>query len=306
MNKLISIVGPTASGKTQTAWQLAKHLIEQKKFQRVDLISADSRQVYQGMEILTGSDLPADYRPGPIYFHGISLIRPDQEWSLAHFQNYAWPIMINSWQNQGLVILVGGTGLYHDHLLSTDQQIGQSPNLAVRQKASELSLAELQNWLREVDQVYFDQLNHSDQYNPRRLIRALEIKLADRKLTATLPFWANWVDQIVHRYVGLMITDLADLKSKIEKRVIARLDSGVLAEVEKLLADYPPNLPAFSATGMKEINSFLASQIDRNQLIELWTRREFQYAKRQLTWWKKHPDMSWLASDDHVYLKIDV
>src|SRR5258708_7607692 len=145
MRQLISIVGSTAKGKTDFAFQVAQNLTE--KFSSVEIISADSRQVYKGMEIGTGVDLPATL-PSGVHFFGTSLIKPNEEWSVAHFRNYAQQILELSWKKNARPILVGGTGLYHRQVLSHDSQLMVKPNEHVRKEAEQKNVTELQSWLQ--------------------------------------------------------------------------------------------------------------------------------------------------------------
>jgi len=297
MKSLVSIIGPTATGKTKLALLLAEKFSQ--NFACIDVISADSRQVYKGMEIGTGVDMPPDFKRevGENFFqkgnermHGVSFLRPDEEWSVTHFQKFAREVIENSWAQNGLPMLVGGTGLYHRHLFNDDPQLEIKPNEEVRKKAVTMSIAELQNWLQKVDATKWELMNNSDRQNPRRLVRAIEVALSEKprdEQKSQPPF--------THIEIGL--TDsIEHISEKIRQRVEERLQNGVLAEVEKLIADYPPEVwkgPAFSATGYKEIRQFLEGTLSREEMIELWTRREIQYAKRQLTWWKKDFKGQW-------------
>ena len=279
--RVISIVGPTAVGKTAFALQLAKVALVQKKYAGVDLISADSRQVYRGLEIVSGADVPDDL-PYETTLSGVGLINPDQEWSVSHFQQYAQLIIERAFFHRRLPIIVGGTGLYHDRLFETDSQLHVGPNQEIRTKAEAMSVEQLQQWMQEVDPERFGKMNHSDQHNPRRLVRALEITLAAKPLTNK----STSEQKISHVYVGL-IDDLEKIEQKIRKRVEERFKHGAVGEVERLVKTYTDrSLPAFSATGLREIEDYLEQAITEEECLEKWSLREFQYAKRQLTWWK--------------------
>ncbi len=147
-----------------------------------------------------------------------------------------------------------------------------------------MSVVELQIWLQKVATAKWESMNNSDRQNPRRLIRAIEISVSEEphaKQKPQLPF--------THIEIGLM-NSIEHISEKIRQRVEERLQNGMLAEVEKLIADYRPEMwkgPAFSATGYKEVRQFLEGILSREEMVELWVRREIQYAKRQLTWWKK-------------------
>ncbi len=304
---LFSIVGPTANGKTGFAFNLA----EAFDFSW-NVISADSRQVYKGMEIGTGVDLPANFsktgpdeldpfpyfQDGKLTLHGVSLCNPNEAWSLTHFRKLCQPILQKSWSDQSSVpVIVGGTGLYHRQLFNQDVQLELAPNFELRANAEALPVIELQEWLAKLDAAKLAALNNSDKQNPRRLIRAIEVAEHSKVGLQPEPPSKSLIDdsEIRHLQIGL-VDELENIAVKIQQRVEERLRLGMIAEVEKLLSEYSPTdweLPAFSATGYKEVRAYLADQLDLSQMKELWCRRELQYAKRQLTWWKKESGITW-------------
>ncbi|MGD9129146.1 MAG: tRNA (adenosine(37)-N6)-dimethylallyltransferase MiaA [Candidatus Woesebacteria bacterium] len=307
MKQLISIIGPTATGKTSLALAIAKQLLKNKEYEGIELISADSRQVYQGLSIITGADVPANFQETKakadypyfqhnskkINLHGVAVIKPNQEWSVAHFKKLALQIIQEAWQKQHLAIVVGGTGLYHQHLFSKSNYFGIPANKELRNKAEKMKLPELQEWLKKINQEKFNQLNRSDKNNPRRLIRRIEIELfvknSQAKIKAKDKFKPD--SQLL---IGLQ-NKLANIKEKIKQRVKQRWQSGAKKEVKAIIRKYPnEKLPALSATGVKEISQFLRNEITEKECLNLWTLREYQYAKRQITWWKKRPGINWL------------
>jgi tRNA dimethylallyltransferase len=316
---VLSVVGPTATGKTAYAFNLAEQLIQDHNLPLVSIISADSRQVYQGLEIVSGADIPANFSPqsyapgwpfaakhffekGKLELHGVSCIRPDTEWSLAHFQRFAHKIIADTWNKNGAVIIVGGTGLYHTRLFSTELQTKSGPDQKLRKQSMTKSLSQLQTMVKEKSATFFEEMTVSDQHNPRRLIRAIEQLQNNTQKEEPSDF--DLVSPSKHQIMGL--TDsIENIESKIQKRVIARLKNGAIQEVEQLTAKYADqtSLAIFSATGVKEIIAFLQEKISKEELEELWIRRERQYAKRQLTWWKKHHAGLWLDAD--TLLAID-
>jgi tRNA dimethylallyltransferase len=268
---------------------LAKKL--SSTFTTIDLISVDSRQLYKGMEVGTGVDVPFS-QIGNIYIHGLGMLKPDEQWSVAQFQSFAQERIQKSLQNVGLPILIGGTGLYTQHIFQEDPQLFVPPNEQIRQKAAELSLIEIQNWLQKVSPEKFNSMNESDQKNPRRLVRAIEVT-EFKKNKGEFPLQPNnfpWKEELQILEIGLIDT-IEHIETKIRARVLKRLDDGMIEEVQKLIVDYSEELwqkmPAFSATGYKEVRAYIEEKIAKEDMIELWSRREIQYAKRQLTWFKK-------------------
>lgn len=303
--KIFSIIGPTAVGKTSFTLELTEEILKNKDYSGIDLISADSRQVYQGLEIISGADIPPRFKKNKemvfshsfftknkVSLHGVAIISPEKEWSVAHFQDLAWEVIELARQENHLVIVIGGTGLYHDQLLNRDVALRVKPNDKVRKKAEQLELKDLQSWAQEINPARFLQMNNSDVNNPRRLIRMIEIGLAvaqQKKNDSDLG-----VEQI---YIGLN-QDLANIEQKIKQRVLKRFSGEAITEVKKLQQKYDDwSLPALSALGVSEISQYLNNFFSREECLSQWTLHELQYARRQLTWWKNR-DVAWFEIDE--------
>jgi len=331
LNNCISIVGPTACGKTERALEVARQLVKEKQVPGVDIISADSRQVYKGLEILTGADVPEGFEAvllrqaqhdsltaqydghasqydgnkpqsdlphftnseGSIHIFGILMIEPTEEWSLAHFVNFARKILQESWANGRLPILVGGTGLYHKHLFSDDKTPQIPQNEDFRIEAQKKSVEELQQKLNGIDANRLELMNESDRENPRRLIRAIEVaiwqqKHRDSSLLQTGSTGSPVVWSQVNNQVEFVSAPLETIKERIEERVQKRFTSGAVQEVQNLLKlNLPENSPVITTLGVLEIKQYLEGSLSDQECQKLWALHEFQYAKRQLTWWKK-------------------
>lgn len=323
----ISIVGPTAVGKTSLALWLAEQLLAAELIESVDLVSADSRQVYQGLELATGADVPADFvrhhlsvaeldekqhvdpssfsllpsslpyfQRGAIRWHGVSVIKPDQEWSMGHFRQLVEVVTQAFDSPKRLIIIVGGTGLYHEYATSRDPQLFIPPNEELREALEGLAVAELQAELGRRDPAKLESFNDSDRHNPRRLMRAIEIA----EFKTRTPSWSTQPAVMAPLTMALTVGIQASLdvmEQAITQRVTERLEQGVVSEVEGTFAHYPnPKLPAFSATGVKDVLAYVQGNIDWEELKQLWSLHEFQYAKRQLTWWKKRSAVAWVDS----------
>ena len=307
-NKLISILGTTATGKTDLALQLAdKFLASYPNIKGIAIISADSRQIYQGLEILSGADIPATFiqqkndqayhywrhQTQPITWHGTAIIKPNQDWSLTHFRELAIKLIKQSWQSNWLPIIIGGTGLYHYHLFNNDPDIYVQPDEKWRKKATQLTVLQLQEQLKKLDHKRFTAMNQSDQKNPRRLIRAIEIIQGLTQATARVKNRAHF-DQPKSYAQLILATDQATLDSKIKKRVKKRFINGAIQEIESLLAlKLKPNSPSLTTTGVKPLTKFLQKEIPATEALRLWTTQEIQYSKRQLTWLKKYAQGKW-------------
>lgn len=322
-NKLLSIIGPTAVGKTSFVLQLVNFLnknspnkIDKKlnksiTFNGYDLISADSRQVYKDLMIISGADIPPDFvrknsdvnyenndksyfQKDNIRLFGLLDLDYLDEWSLAHFKKFAQQLIVKAWSENRLPIIVGGTGLYHDHLFNDSSQIWIKPNLKLRDELSQFSLIDLQKKLKEISQKKFDQMNNSDQNNPVRLIRAIEVESSEN-IDLEEKEGNNEKPSYDHLIIGL-IDELLSIEARIKERVKKRFNNGAIAEVENLMLKIEElglNKQITTATGVREIRAYLDGQIDKQECLEKWSLREYQYAKRQLTWWKNKKNINW-------------
>lgn len=295
-------------GKTSFTLELAEEILKNKDYSGIDLISADSRQVYLGLEIISGADIPAEfklnksekftypfYSKGGINLHGVSIVSPDEEWSVAHFQDLAWEVIKLAEQENRLVIVIGGTGLYHDQLSNLSPSLRVKPDDEARKQAEEMKLSELQEWAEKVNPDRYARMNNSDVNNPRRLIRVIEIGLKNSTQLET-ESTLN-LEQI---YLGLN-QDLKKIETKIKKRVLERFSDQSIPEVKQLQEKYQDwSLPAFSALGVSEIGQYLNGLFSKEECLSLWTLHELQYARRQLTWWKNR-EVAWFEIDNHKW-----
>ena len=277
MNKLLCIVGPTASGKTRLAVELSG------LFPSI-LVSADSRQVYQGMDIVTGKD-----HPGDVKIAGIDIVGPGQESSVAVWHRAVMPVITKAWQENKLPIIVGGTGLYIKALTSNIKTMNVPHNPTLRKGLESLSVLDLQTTLSDLDKAKLAFLNKSDLNNPRRLVRAIEV--ASYTKTHKFPK-SDFVppDSLI---IGLSHADSSRYQESIKSRVVKRIEAGAIKETQDLLKSYPSTLASFSSLGYKHIISYLDKESTDEELVTNWTKSELSYAKRQLTWFKKIPDILW-------------
>ncbi|MFZ2199346.1 MAG: tRNA (adenosine(37)-N6)-dimethylallyltransferase MiaA [Microgenomates group bacterium] len=271
MNKLVCIVGPTATGKTAKAIELSK---EKPSI----IISADSRQVYRGMDIVTGKD-----HPHGVSIYGIDIVEPDQPISVAVWYDSVMPHINQAWADDKQVILVGGTGLYVKALTNGIETMGVEIDQSLRDGLAPLSITELQARLKALDLPKFESMNASDSFNPRRLIRAIEISLSRVELQRTD------LCKITSKMIGLKYFDDSNHRSKIRDRVSARIASGAIDETKSLLERYPQSLQSMSAIGYKSIVKYLKGEYSKDQMIDTWLGDEMAYVKRQMTWFRKQP-----------------
>lgn len=312
---ILSILGPTAVGKTQFAFDLIDVIPAEAGIQGFDIISADSRQVYRDIPVISGADLDDKwqivngeyFKKDNVKVYGVSILEANEDWSVAHFVDFARKIIKSSLKNNRLVLVVGGTGLYHQQLFEPSESLGIKPDKKLREKLDKLSLEDLQKKLKKLDLNKFESLNNSDKNNPRRLVRAIEIvsspspRLADgRGGQACPPSRGSGAGVGVRLKVErvCLVDSLQNIQSKIKTRVEQRFEGGV-KEVGKLRLKnrgtrakhdtrqgISPQL--LSATGVQEIWDYLDAKLSKQECLEKWALREFQYAKRQLTWLKKY------------------
>lgn len=282
---IVVICGPTASGKTELALQLAKELI------KVNILSVDSRQVYKGLDTITGKDIPRDL-PKNIKVFGLDIFNSNEMANLGEFVRYSQNIIRSSVDTQTPLIIVGGTGLYLKAITQDLSFVAIPPNQTLRKELEQLSLSSLQEKLKIENPKKFSTINHSDLMNPRRLIRYIEISIS--KITPQKLF-SN--QNIEFHWVGLM-PEKDSLKDQINRRVEERIKNGAIDEVKFLQKKYPDKtLPIYSSLGVLQIIDYLEKKISKTKLIEIWAKAEIDYAKRQIVWFKKQPNILWYDKD---------
>ncbi len=300
MKQPIVICGPTAVGKTDFALSIAPIV-------NGEIISADSRQIYQGMDIGTGKDIPEDSVFHLKKSYGINgtncsvgyypvknskiwltdVIDPSQRFGSGIYSQLASDVITNLIQQHITPIIVGGTGFYINSIINPSEFQNVPPNEAVRQDLSTRSLSELQRQLQSINLHRWNAMNHSDQNNSRRLIRAIEISLSPNYPTTELPNYQT---------ISLGLTAPVDvLIDRIKARVIKRVQQGFTEEITTLTKRYPffADNPGGRTIGYQEWIQHLAGSISQDEAITRWTEREINYMKRQLTWFKKIPHVTW-------------
>jgi tRNA dimethylallyltransferase len=308
-NKLLIICGPTATGKTALGLLLAK------KF-KGEIISADSRQVYRGMDIATGKDIEEgkwvrdhwEIQGVPLWL--LDVVEPHQEFSVAQYIDLAQKKIRDIWQRRksrlevedprrrasGLPILVGGTGFYIKGLIDGIGTLGVEADWELRMRLENLSAEKLFDLLSRLNPVKAASLNASDRKNPRRLIRAIEIATRQKPETKNLKPKTS-VDTL---FIGLK-AELKKLYKRIDKRVEERVKGGVEKEIKGLIRKgYSWDMPAMSALGYREWQDFFEGRLGKEEVIQKWKFDEHGYARRQMTWFRKDPRIHWfdITEDD--------
>jgi tRNA dimethylallyltransferase len=282
-----AIVGPTASGKTELALAVAERL-------PVEIVVADSRQVYRGMDIGTAKPDASARRAVP--HHLLDLVPPDMPFTLADWLARAREVVGEVWARGHLPLLVGGTGLYVSALLDGYQLGAQPPSPELRRAlAAELEAEGLQPMAEHLAALDPAAAAATDLRSPRRVLRALERVLgagAPTPREAAQP-WPGSVALIgIHRPRPV-------LDARIRQRTAWMFASGLLAEVEELRArGYGAELGPMTGHGYREAFQVLAGELTRERAIEVTALHTRQYAKRQMTWFGRDPRISWLEAGE--------
>ncbi|MFM7487307.1 MAG: tRNA (adenosine(37)-N6)-dimethylallyltransferase MiaA [Cytophagales bacterium] len=284
--KLVVIVGPTASGKSALAIDLALRW-------NTEIISADSRQIYKELEI--GTAKPSDQELKLVKHHFVNTHSIEEVYNAAQFGMDAEALILHLFLKHDYLIVCGGSGLYLKALLEGFDEMPEVP-AEVRDKIvaeyKDKGLGWLQAEVKHKDPNYFETV---DIQNPQRLMRALEVFVATGK-----PF-SEWRKKSKKTLPYSLIKVGLDLnRDKLYERIDARMDkmitNGLFEEAAKF---YPQkHLNALQTVGYQEIFDFMDGLFDKEEAIRLLKRNSRHYAKRQLTWFKRDAEVHWFQSSD--------
>ncbi len=279
--KLIVILGPTAAGKTNLAIQLARQF-------NGEIISADSRQIYHGMDIGTGKELIA-YQNAKINYHLINILSPAQQFTVAEYQQLAIKKIKTIHKKNKIPFLVGGTGLYVSAVVDNFKIPAVAPDAKQRQKIARMPLQEKINYLKKADPAALEIV---DTRNPRRLNRAVEVCLSGKKFSQLRQTGQPLFNALL---LGIKLKP-EQLKHKINQRVDKMIKQGLVAETRRLLKQYGPTDIIINTLGYNEIIDCLNKKTNLVQAVELIKLHTRQYAKRQLTWFKRDQRIHWISN----------
>jgi tRNA dimethylallyltransferase len=290
--KAIIISGPTASGKTALALEVVRHIPSV-------IVNADSRQIYKGVDIVVGKDIPknsifhphilqdSDFDIGyfevpysKIYLTEI-LSSFDHDFSITDYI-YSVKNVVSHLGDDPIPVFVGGSNFYISSLINPPETATIPPNIGLRKKLDTYQLGKLQTVLKELDNSKFLSMNDSDRKNPRRLVRSIEIGewKKNHKTTAELSVLADY--EVLH--IGL-IAPLDLLRKKIDARVDARISEGAREEAEKLFSSLDFLSSTLKTTnGYRELFEYFQGKISYSDAIQKWKYSEYHNAKKQLTW----------------------
>ena len=291
MNNIICVAGPTASGKTALAVELAKEF-------NGEVVSCDSMYVYKRMNI--GTAKPTVEEMQGIVHHMIDVAEPDEDFSVSRYCQMAAPIVDDIVARGKTAIIAGGTGLYMDSLIKGND-FADFPSTGYRQELEKRVEEEgVEPLLQQLYLVDPESAEHSLS-NPRRIIRALEVYY---ETGMTITEHNRRTQQLPPRYeplwIGLDFTERSELYRRINLRVGIMLEMGLIKEIEDLLASgIPAKCTAMQAIGYKEFIAALNGECTIEEAadqVRMFSRR---YGKRQLTWFRRNRNIHWLIRDAH-------
>ncbi|MGD8191131.1 tRNA (adenosine(37)-N6)-dimethylallyltransferase MiaA [Brevibacillus ginsengisoli] len=282
--KLVVIVGPTAVGKTSLSLDLAQAF-------HGEIISGDSMQVYRYMDIGTAKASPKEQAVVP--HHLIDIINPDQDYSVASFQEMAKRLITEMNQRQCLPFMVGGTGLYIQSVTHSYQFSQAEQDSELRDQLQRMADTEgpevLHERLRAIDPITADRLHPND---VKRVIRAIEIYQQTGQTMADYQHRAEYSPYDIVM-IGLTM-DRAKLYERINQRVDLMIEEGLIEEVRNLLdAGFDPSLQSMQGLGYKEVVPYLYGEISLDHAIHEIKKRTRHFAKRQLSWFRRVPEIQW-------------
>jgi len=286
MDKIICVVGPTASGKTALAVELAK-------FTNGEVVSCDSMQIYKRMDIGTAKPTPEEMQGIP--HHMIDIIEPDEDFSVGRYVEMATPIVEDILSRGKTAIIAGGTGLYVDNLIKGGE-FAPTPSTGCRERLERMvelrGIEPLVEELRRIDPVALDK----SQGNPRRIIRALEVfQETGETITAHNQRTAAIPPRFDPLWIGTDYVNRQDLYDRIDLRVRLMVQAGLLEEIREILSSgIPEKATAMQAIGYKEFIDAMAGRSTMEEAIAQVQQSSRRYAKRQQTWFKRNEKIHWL------------
>lgn len=291
--KLVVITGPTAVGKTDISIEIAKRL-------NGEILSADSMQIYKYMDIGTAK-VRKDEMKG-VNHHLLDFVEPDKEFTVSNYKEKATNIITELNNNHKLALLVGGTGLYINSLVYELDFIDIAPDDKLRKKYEDIAKNDGKNYLldllRKVDPITAQKYSEND---VQRIVRALEVY---HKSGITMSEQTKNFRKPSDKYNPLMYClylNREKLYDRINLRVDIMIEEGLIQEVEGLLnKGYTPDLTAMKAIGYREIIKYLQGEWSLDEAINKIKQFSRNYAKRQLTWFRRDDRINWIDIEEFV------
>ncbi|MCP1223403.1 tRNA (adenosine(37)-N6)-dimethylallyltransferase MiaA [Sebaldella sp. S0638] len=274
--KGLVIAGPTGVGKTELSLKLAEKL-------KTEIISADSMQIYKGMDIGTAKIKPEEMNGIKHYI--IDIISPDEDYSVGNFERDVNGILEEKEKNNEDIIIAGGTGLYINAVTNGISELPEKDE-NLRKNLSKKSLEELQEELYNLDPESYNEI---DIKNKIRVLRALEVCILSGEKFSILKN-KNIKRNNYNFMKVLLVRDREELYSRIDKRVDIMMNDGLLHEAEEIYNKYKNSLYKISAIGYKELFSCFNGEISLENAVDKIKMESRRYAKRQMTWFRREKD----------------
>jgi tRNA dimethylallyltransferase len=296
---LLVLIGPTATGKTRLSLALAEHL--RGHGWQMEAVSADSRQIYQEMDIATAK--PTALERALLSHHMLDLVKPDESYTVAQYQKDADAAIKAIWSRGSLPLLVGGTGFYVRAVVDGLAIPAVAPNPALRSElevvARDQGPAALYARLAQLDPVAAGRI---DAHNPRRLIRALEVCLlsgrpiSEQQGTRPTPYRPLMLGLSMERQ---------SLYQQADTRIDLMLQQGLVEETRRLVAaGYAWELPSMSSLGYREIGAYLRGETPLPGAVASFKLATHSYIRRQLTWFRSIKSTDWLDASEPLDTQV--
>ena len=296
--KVYVIGGPTASGKSKLAVELAKRI-------NGEIISADSMQIYKEMDIGTAKVKEEEMQG--IKHYMLSFVSPEERYSVSSFKKDAEKQIEIILKKNKTPIIVGGTGLYIDSLIYSiefqDEEIDTEYREYLNKIADTEGLENLYMQATKIDPQAMEKISKNDK---KRIIRVLEIYHKTGKTKTDLEIESRKNGPKYNYKVYAITMDREKLYERIEQRVDKMLEDGLVQEVKYLIEKYPKMPTAMQGLGYKEVVEFLNGQVTEKEMIEKIKKETRHYAKRQLTWFRKNKQTIWLDGEKSLEENLDI
>ena len=295
--KVIVIGGPTASGKTKLSIELAKQLDGQ-------IVSSDSMQIYREMDI--GTAKPTVEEMQGIKHYMIDILNPDERFSVADYKLQAKKAIKEILDNGKVPIVIGGTGLYIETLIYEIEFPEIETDLKYRNEleniAEEKGLEYLYNEAKKIDPKAMEKISINDR---KRILRVLELYHQTGKTKTFLDSESKKDPEYDYKLFAINM-DRDILYDRINRRVDIMLEDGLVEEVKSIYNKYKEFPTAMQGLGYKEVVEYLDGKISYDEMVEKIKKESRHYAKRQLTWFRKYDDITWLNGMEDVQKNIEI
>jgi len=291
--KIIVICGPTACGKTSLSLELAQKY-------NGEIIAADSRTIYQDMNIGTAKPSLEERLKVPHYL--IDVVRLDQEFTVAKFKQQTLSVIYEILRRYKTPFLVGGTGLYISSIVDNLDIPSVPPDQKLREKLEKKIAKHGLDYLwKKLIKLDPDAAGFVQKQNPRRIIRALEVCLKTKKPFSQLRQKKECLFNVLQ--IGIK-PGKKELIQRIDQRTEQMIKQGLVEEVKELIKKYPFDVLALNTIGYQEIISYLQNKISLDEAIDLIKKNTRQYARRQMTWFKKDKTIKWIENTEEAEILV--